>query len=184
MTAPRSRRGRPPVAGEDVWSRERATRLLRPRARLAARSTRQSAPTRPAAACRPYRAALAVVGIADVHERLGHAVALENRVAELLPELLEHVRRRAAPNQRRTGASAVPILAAASADHAEQPDVNRRDAEEQRRLERVEFVSGCGAVKAFEQAHPAAGCAASSTARCQVRARETTATAAGSDRRS
>ena len=51
------------------------------------------------------RPALAVVGVGDVHDRLGHAVALEHPLAGPLGQALEHGRRAAAPTRTRTAAA-------------------------------------------------------------------------------
>src|SRR5439155_229948 len=79
------------------------------------------------------RATLADVRIADVHERLSHAVAFENRVSEELAKSSEHMR-----GQRRgTGdeeSHRFPDSLRDVARRFEQTHVNRRHAEEERRL--------------------------------------------------
>src|ERR1043165_1401736 len=87
---------------------------------------------------------LADVRIADRHEGLGHAVALEDRVAEERAELLEDVRR-----QRRGAgdeeAHALGDLARGRPSRIEQPHVDGRHAEEERRP-KVEELLRRGAV--------------------------------------
>src|SRR3954454_4667548 len=86
------------------------------------------------------RPALTDVRIADVHEVLAHAVALQNRVTELRAEVFEHLRR-----QRRRPRNEQPHrpsdLAGRVVRKIEQADVDRRDAEEERGLE-VEELGG------------------------------------------
>ena len=98
---------------------------------------------------------LADIRIAEIHERLGHSVALENRVAEALAELFEDMRR-----QRRGAGDEEPHLRADRARRVgrrfEQADVHRRNAEEKRRP-KIEQLIGRGAViETLEQSHAAA----------------------------
>ena len=106
---------------------------------------------RPADRSRPP---LAVVRVADRHQRLGHPVALEDRVAELRAEGLEHgcrQRRRAGHEEPHPPADPPRGRVA----QLEEADVHRRHAEEERGPELLEEGLGLVVLEALDEPHPA-----------------------------
>ena len=148
------RLGHAPVAGEEAWAAhlQLAGDALRRLAALVVHDPGLDARQRPSDRPRPP---LALVGIAERDERLGHAVALEDLVAEALAERLEHLR-----GQRRRAAHEEPHARAETARQwlrpLEQPHVDRRHAEEERRPERLEERLRRVGLEARGEAHAAA----------------------------
>src|SRR5579863_4114744 len=96
--------------------------------------------------------ALSEIRITEVHDVLAHAIALENRVAELHSKLFEHLRgKRRRPGHKQSHEAAdLTRLRLGNIEHA---DVHRGNAIEQRRSKILEFGGGLLVFESFEQAH-------------------------------